>query len=291
MPKLNDRIGFYPRIMRIGQAARFHGAVTQRFASTCRHHLDRQAPIKVRCVLFPFFEICRVAFNERIKESIILRLVHRAIYVVLAGATRAEFVIARLVPANIHIDAVAINNRRNGIEESQLIAARHFPDSFRQGGGGKRAGGDNHMLPIGRNFRHFFALNCNIRMRFNVVCHGLRKAFAVNSQRATCRHLMRVSAGHNKALAVAQFGMQQTYRIGFGVVGTKRIGTHQLGQPVGDMGIGFTHRAHFMQHHLNTGGSRLPCRFGTGQSAANNVKYFAHALQIHGLVEEWKSVH
>ena len=173
LAQLHHGMRFNIRIMGIGQAARFHRPVPQRIASARRHHFNRQAAIEIGRVFFPFLKIRRVAFYQRVEKSIILRLVHRAVDIVLAGATGAKLVITRLVPANIHIHAVAINNRCNRIKKRQLVAAGHFADKLRQGRRGERAGCDDDMLPVGRNFSHFGARDCNVWVRFNFRRHAL----------------------------------------------------------------------------------------------------------------------
>src|SRR5664279_3248859 len=52
LAKLHDGIGFCGAVrMRIGQTEWFHGSVPQSLAAPLRHHFDRQAAIKIRCVL------------------------------------------------------------------------------------------------------------------------------------------------------------------------------------------------------------------------------------------------
>ena len=76
------------------------------------HHLYRQTAVEIGRVGFPFFEIGGFAVEQRVDKAVILRLIHRAIDIILARAAGAELVIARLDPADIHIDAVVIDNRR-----------------------------------------------------------------------------------------------------------------------------------------------------------------------------------
>ena len=108
-------------------------------------------------------------------------------------------------------------------------------------------------------------------MRFNGGGHALRKPFAVDRQSATGWHLMFVGAAHNQTLAIAQFGVQQTHGIGLRVIGTEGVGANQLGQSIGDMGIGFAGRAHLVQDHLHASLRRRPSRFRACQPAADNM--------------------
>ena len=102
--------------MGIGEAHRLHRAVTQSLASSLGHDLDRQAAVEIRRSL-PFLETHRIASDQRIDEGVIIGLAHRAVDVVLASSAGPYLVIARLVPADVHIDAVAVNDRGDGIEE------------------------------------------------------------------------------------------------------------------------------------------------------------------------------
>ena len=49
----------------------------------------------------------------------ILVAVERAIDVVGAGAARAGLVVARLEPGDVHVDRLAIDDRRDGVEEGE----------------------------------------------------------------------------------------------------------------------------------------------------------------------------
>ena len=55
--------------------------------------------------------------------------------------------------------------------------------------------------------------------------------------------------------------MQQADGIPLPIVGTEGVGTYQLRQAPGLVGIGFTHRPHLVQNDWDTGFSDLPGRF------------------------------
>ena len=126
LAQLHHGMRFHVGRMHIGQATRFHRAVAQSIATARGHNFNRQAAIEIGRVGFPLFKIGGVALDERVEESIILGFIHRAVDVIFARAARPDFIVARLIPADIHIDTVVINNRRNGIEKGQFIAARHL---------------------------------------------------------------------------------------------------------------------------------------------------------------------
>ena len=132
LPQLHDRIRLLVRLVRIGEPDRFHRAVPQRLGAALRHHLDRQAAVEIGRV-FPFVEARLVAGVQRIDEGGILVAVERAVDVVGAGAARARLVVARLEPGDVHVDAVAMDDRRNGVEEGERILAGEARRARRQG--------------------------------------------------------------------------------------------------------------------------------------------------------------
>src|SRR3546814_15108022 len=73
----------------------------------------------------------------------ILLLRHRAVDVVLAVAFRADLVTARGHPADVHIDAVAVDDGGDGIEEGEGVASRLGADGLGQLRRRQRAGGDD----------------------------------------------------------------------------------------------------------------------------------------------------
>src|SRR3546814_17213079 len=65
-------------------------------------------------------------------EGKILLLGHGAIDIILAIALRADLVPAACNPANVHVDAVAIDDRRNGIEKGERFLSGGCADAFRK---------------------------------------------------------------------------------------------------------------------------------------------------------------
>ncbi len=103
--------------MRIGEAERLHRTVTQGLAPALGHDFDRQATVEIRRRYFEIVECNFVAGEQRIDEGVILRMRQRTIDVIRAGAAGAGFIVARLKPRHIEVDRVAVNDRRNGVEE------------------------------------------------------------------------------------------------------------------------------------------------------------------------------
>ena len=205
LAQLHNGVRLDIRLVGIGQPARFHRPMAQRFAPARGHHLNRQTAIEIGRVGFPFFEIGGFAVEQRVDEAVILGFVHWAVDIVFARTARAQLVVARLVPADIHINAVVIDYRCNRVEKGQPVLARHASNGLRQRRRGQRAGGNNRAGPICGNVGNFLAPNFNIGMGFQRGGHGLGKALAVNRQCGARRNLVFVSAFHNQAVGVAQF--------------------------------------------------------------------------------------
>ncbi len=102
--------------------------------------------------------------------------------------------------------------------------------------------------------------------------HGVGKALAINRQRPACRDLMGVTAGHDHAVQQPHLRVQQAHGIVFPVVRPEGVGTDQLGQAIGVVGIGHNPcPAHLVQHDRHPGLGDLPGGFGTGQAATDNM--------------------
>jgi len=108
-------------------------------------------------------------------------------------------------------------------------------------------------------------------MGFKLGSDGLRKAFAVDSQRTTCGNLMCIGARHDERSGKAHFGMKNADGIGFGIIRAERVGTDKLGQLLGLVGVGAAYGAHFVQYDGHARLRELPCSFRTGKTAADDV--------------------
>ena len=257
--------------MRIGQAHRLHRPVTQRFAAAFGHDLDRQAAIEIRRA-FPFLEAGLVARDQRIDESIVLRLVHRAVDIVLARTARSDLVVTGLEPADIHVDAFGVDDRRDGIEEGERIGPGFRLDRTGKRRRRQRAGGNDREIPVfRRQSADFLARHGNQRMAANGRRHGIGEPVTIDSKRAAGRNLVLVGAGHDQRTGKPHLGMQHANRIAGGVIGAEGVGADQFGQAVGLVGIRAAHAAHLVKDDRNAGFSDLPGGFGAGKAAADNM--------------------
>ena len=82
-------------------------------------------------------------------------------------------------------------------------------DGVGQSRRGKGAGSNDDTVPIGwRQPSDLLALDSDQRMGFEFGCHRLRKSVPIHGQRATGRHLVRISASHDDRVHGPHLGMQ-----------------------------------------------------------------------------------
>ena len=246
--------------------------MTQGLAAALRHHLDGQAAVKIGGVLFPLLEVGLVAFEQLVDEGVVFFFRERTIYVIRAGAARSRLVVAGLEPGLVHVNRVEIDDRRNGVEEGQLILTSEGQHCFRQRGRSEGAGGDDDAAPVlRRQARDLAALNGDQRLGLKGLFHGLREAVPVHGQGAARRNLACVAAAHDDRSALAQLVMQQADSRGLVIIGAEGIGTDQFGEAAGLVGVGATDGAHLVQHDRHAGTGDLPSGFRPGEAAANDV--------------------
>ena len=135
LAQLDDGVGLLAGPVRVRQPDRLHRPVPQRLAAALGHHLDRQAAVEIGRRRLPLLEARLVAGEQRVDEALVLLAVERAVDVVGAGAARAGLVVARLEPGDVHVDRVAVDDRRDGVEEGELALAGERAGSPRRGPG------------------------------------------------------------------------------------------------------------------------------------------------------------
>ena len=74
--------------------------------------------------------------------------VERAIDVIGARAAGAGLVVARLEPRDRHVDALAMHDRRDRVEEGERVLAAEAADGVGKRRRGERAGRDDDVVPI-----------------------------------------------------------------------------------------------------------------------------------------------
>ena len=196
LPELHDRIGLDGRLMGVGQADRLHRPVAQGLAAALGHHLDRQAAVEIGRAL-ELAELGLLRREQRVDEGLVLVAAHRAVDVGRGAlAARALLVVARLHPGDVHVDRVAVDDRRDGVEEGERALAGEARRSRRRAA--PEVSGPVAMTTLsqsaGREARDLAALERDERVGQHRALDGGRKAVAVDGERAARRHLVRVGA-------------------------------------------------------------------------------------------------
>src|SRR5258705_7496827 len=123
---------------RIVESDRLHWTVAQSFGTAFGHDFDRHAAFKVGRVLLPILELGLFAGVQRRDEILILRLVERAVDVILAA-----FVPTGGHPGDVHVDAVAGDDGGDGVEERERVPAGFGGDGCWDAGAGPGTGGED----------------------------------------------------------------------------------------------------------------------------------------------------
>ena len=245
------------------------------------HNFDRQAAIEIGCA-FPLLEFGLAAVKQCLDECTVLFLVHWAVDVVLASAAGADLVVSGLEPADIQVDRIEMDDRRDCVEEGQRVRACCCGNRIRERGCGEGTRCEYDAWSQSRGQAgHFFANNGDERMRLQSRGDRGGKAIAVNRQRTSSRNLVRIPAAMINDPASRISACKQPDGIGLGVIGTKRIGTDQFRQTVRPVRIRAAHRAHLVKDGRNAGLGCLPCGFGAGETAADDMNGLCrHGVQI-----------
>ena len=122
----------------------------------------------------------------------------RTIDVVGAGAAGAGFVVARLKPGDVEIDGIAMNDRRDGVEESERGFTAEAADRFGQRLGGQRTGRDDDAVPVRRGLRDFFAADVDQRLAFQRRADRRGKSIAVDGKRPAGRQFVLIRRAHDQ---------------------------------------------------------------------------------------------
>src|SRR6185436_20256480 len=102
--------------------------------------------------------------------------------------TRSLLVIARLVPCERHVDAVAMDDRRDGIEEGEPGIAGEVLDCLCEGRGGQRSGCDDDVVPLlGRQAFDLTPHDVDERVALQRIRDRIRKSVTIYRKRAARR--------------------------------------------------------------------------------------------------------
>ena len=221
LAQLHHRMRARP-VMGIGQTHWLHGPKPQSLASTLGHHLDGQAAFEIRRVFFPFMEFNLVALDQRINEGLELCFIEGAVDVILARAAGTGFVVARLEPGFLHVDALGMNDRGDGVEKGKVFLAGQFDNRRAESRRGEGARGHNHTVPIFRwQACDFTSFEGDQRMSQQGGGHLLGEPLPVDRKRASGGNLVHIGCGHNQRTEHAHFRMKNADGVVFGIVRSK----------------------------------------------------------------------
>lgn len=243
----------------------------QSLPSAFGHDLDWHAALKIRRVLLPIVEGHLLAVGQRGHEVLVLRSIHRAVYVVLAS-----LVPSRSHPGYVHVDAVAMNDRSDRIEEGEGAVTSFGGNRFGEPGLGQRARCDDRGM-IWKDIDPL-AHDIDVRMLLNRPGDVGGKAAPVDGERRTSGYTVLGSGAHNERSKRSHLLVEQPDCVVLGVVRTKAVGADHFGQMAGLMRRGAALAAtHFAQLHSKARLGKLPSGFASREAAADNVDVEGHA--------------
>ena len=262
LAQLHHSIGFNCWIARIGQADRLHGAVPKRLSAASGHHLNRETAVEVGRVLFKVFELAGFGGKDRIDEGVVLRLVHRAVDVVGAISTWTHLVVAGLKPGGLHVDAVAVDDWRDRVEEGEAVFAGMRQDVPSQGFRSQRPCRDDAVAPVfGRKASDLLVTNFDQRMRLEGSGDSLRKSFAIDRKCRACRYLMSVCHAHDERIHSAHLSMKQPDGVCLRIIGSERVGADEFGEVSSLVRRCLTNGPHFVEDDMQAETGYLPGGF------------------------------
>jgi len=164
-----------------------------------------------------------------------------------------------------------MHDRRDRIEESELILARQFADTGGEVGRGEGPCRDDDAVPIIARPRDLAALDRDERMRRERLRDRVGETVAIDRERAAGGHLIGVAGAHDQRAETAHLLMQQPDGVVLGIVGTEGVRAHELGEAIRLVRVCGALGAHLVQHDGDTVLRELPRGLGTGQSTADHV--------------------
>ena len=182
---------------------------------------------------------------------------------------------------------VAMDDRRDRVEEGEGVGAGRRADRFGQRHRGQRAGGDDRQAGGGEGVDPL-ADDLDIGMGGEPLGHRRRKAVAVDRQRRSGRHPVGVRRRHDQRAERAHLGMEQPDRIVLGIVRAEAVRADQFGEAVGLVRRRrLAGAAHFRQAHRDARLGELPGRLGSGEAAADDMDLGCHrGCDSHSVHEE-----
>jgi len=126
-----------------------------------------------------------------------------------------------------------------------------------------------------------FAHYGNVRMLLDHARHFSGEAGAVDGQRGSGGDTLLIARAHDQRAERAHLLVEQPDRIILRVVGTEAIRAHHFGESGGLVRrSAVSTPAHFAEAHAKAGLGQLPCGFGSGEPAADDVDVEGHAWPL-----------
>ena len=192
-----------------------HRAIAQGIDPARCHHFNRHAAFEVGSVGFPLAELGLFAIEQALMKSEILLFGHRAVDVILAA-----LVPACSHPGDVHIDRIAVDDRRDGIEERQTVRAGRGSDTGSECGGREGTGRDDRQASRWQSVNPFADHGERWQLCKPLFNLG-REHIAVHRQRRPGGNLGHLCGGHDQRIEPAHFMVQQADSVAFMIVGAK----------------------------------------------------------------------
>jgi hypothetical protein len=138
---------------------------------------------------------------------------------------------------------------------------------------------DDDAAPRSGRIEHFSSLDRDLGMRFDRGLNGFGESHAIDRECAARRQFVGIRRSHDQGIQPPHLFVQQPDRIVLPIIGAERVRAHQFGQALAGMRFCHALGPHLVQHNMAARLGRLPCRFASGESAADNVDR-AHVFEI-----------
>src|SRR5215207_8671700 len=181
LPELHGRVRLTPR-PRVSQAHRLHRPVAQRIDPAPRQLFYRQTRLEPARLL-ETLERDALRADERLVEARVLRLVHRAVEVVVPALP-----VTRRAEGDAGIDRLGRDDGRDGVVEVEPRPRGQPRDLLGQRVGAERPGRDDiHgiFVKTGRLFPYHF----DVRVRLDALCYLFGELLTINRERRPRRNL------------------------------------------------------------------------------------------------------
>jgi len=237
LAELDDGVG--PPAVGAVEAHRLHGAVAQGVLAAARQLLDGQAPLEEDRPL----ELVRdddLGLGDGALERQVLLAVERCVQVVLA----ATLAVARLPEEPREVEALGVDDRRDGVIEVEVLAPQEPLEGGGHGGRGERAGREDGLA--GRDLGHLLPPDLDAGQALERRRDLAREALAVEGEGAPRRHRGAARRRDDERPELLHLALQEPGGV-VGIVAAQRVAAHQLGEVARLVRRGRTDGPHLME--------------------------------------------